>query len=94
MALYTTGDHAIVDSLWDIEGVDEVDDISPLSDWEPCASCIHWNGPRWGCELGDNYIYSCLKVPDERPDDIPEWVFDVDGAGTTGFVTNRSNRAY
>lgn len=32
-------------------------------------------------------------LPDETfPDD--HWIWDVDGSGLTGFVTNNSNRSY
>jgi hypothetical protein len=41
------------------------------------------------------YGVQCSETQGSLPDDdIPEWVWDVDGAGTTGFVFNRSNRPY
>ena len=84
LVMYTTGDHDIVDTLWDIEGVDEVTSIAPLSDWGECPRCIHWNGPRWGCESALSMCPPNVEdgmalkgkgtLPDWMEGEIPDWV--------------------
>ena len=88
---YLTGDHNYVSSLDEIEVDPLIVAIYPLADLGECTGCIHWNGPRWGCEGGFSCPPTAQFLPDWMDGPIPEWLLDVDGGGVTGYVTNHSN---
>lgn len=31
-----------------------------------CQGCIHWDGPRWGCELGPSALSACAQAEEEE----------------------------
>ena len=50
VVFYEDGDFDIVSALGEI-APESVREIVALSDWGECVECLHWNGPRWECEL-------------------------------------------
>ena len=73
-------------------------------DWTHCEFCgAPMSKPKPTCshhgeQLVDGRCPMCdLERKYEAPeddDDIPDWVWDVDGSGLTGFNGGQSNRAY
>jgi hypothetical protein len=47
--------HLASHELMSLEG-----DLEDLIDrTHPCGGCVHWNGSRWGCELGTASFHLC-----------------------------------